>query len=67
MTYLRHMLEAARAECLWWVDPGWTPSAHQVALSLPSSAGLGAVGEEITWKKTLVGQDKGSLKIIIKM
>ena len=26
-------------EVLWWVDLGWTPGAHQAALSLPSSAG----------------------------
>ena len=43
---------------MWRVDLGWTPGAHQAALSLPSSAGQGE--EKTRRKKTLVGQEKGS-------
>jgi len=39
---------------VWWVDPGWTPGAHQAAPSLPSSAGRGRE----KYDEELVGQVK---------
>ena len=42
---------------MWWVDLGWTPGAHQAALSLPLHSTIG--GEKYSerlWVKLRTGR-----------
>jgi len=46
---------------MWWVDPGWTPGAHQAVLSLPS-AGQGRKNiVNSLWVEIRTGRDHSQL------